>query len=268
MGFTDNVYDQKRGQRNSTSTSGLGGNLPGLPAIAGRKRQISSSDIGPATPLRKLELPTPEPDFTNRIDLRRARDGSEYSLDPQFEVPHLNGGGHMQILPSIKTLPEQQLFTPGSIDEHMLVGSTPASMTTLATAALTQGRLSQNAAYSHTLAPILNHTPILPRQNGHTTTLYSPTPSFPSGIDKSIAELESRIATLRAYEEEFIQLDLDDSKRLLADQIASHEAELRLLKRDKSLQLDERLMKEGFGGLADGVRKEIERWEKQADAAG
>lgn len=269
MGFTDNVYDQKRGQRNSTTANGLG-SLPGLPAIAGRKRQISSSDIGPATPLRKLELPTPEPDFANRIDLRRARDGSEYSSDPQFDVAHLNGGGHMQMLPSIKTLPEQQLFTPGSIDEHLLIGSTPASMSTLATAALTQGRLSQGAGYSHTLAPILNHTSGPPRQNGHVPALYSPTQQLhvQSGIDKSIAELESRIATLRAYEAEFIQLDLDDSKRLLADQIAGNEAELRVLKKEKSLQLAERLLKEGFGGLADGVRKEIERWGKTADATG
>jgi hypothetical protein len=270
MGFTDNVYDQKRGQRNSSTTNGLGGSLPGLPAIAGRKRQISSSDIGPATPLRKLELPTPEPDFANRIDLRRARDGSEYSLDPQFDVAHLNGGSHLHMLPSIKTLPEPQLFTPGSIDEHLLIGSTPGSMTTLATAALTQGRLNQNAAYSHTLAPILNHNPGPPRQNGHMPTLYSPTKELhvQSGIDKSIAELESRIATLRAYEAEFIQLDLDDSKRLLADQIAGHETELRVLKKEKSLQLAERLLKEGFGGLADGVRKEIERWGKKADGTG
>lgn len=270
MGFTDNVYDQKRGQRNSTASSGLGGSLLSPPAIAGRKRQISSSDIGPATPLRKLELSTPEPDFASRIDLRRARDGSEYALDPQFDVPHLNGGGHLQNLPSIKTLPEQQLFTPSSTEEHLLVGSSPANMSTLATAAFTQGRLGQNAPYSHTLAPILNHTPILPRQNGHIATLYSPTQTLhvQSGIDKSIIELETRIATLRAYEEEFIQLELDDSKRLLADQIASHETDLRLLKKEKSLQLAERLLKEGFGGLADGVRKEIEGWGKKADAAG
>jgi hypothetical protein len=176
----------------------------------------------------------------------------------------------LQNLPSIKTLPEQQLFTPSSTDEHLLVASSPANMSALATAALTQGRLGQNAPYSHTLAPLLNHTPILPRQNGHMATLYSPTTTLhvQSGIDKSITELETRIATLRAYEQEFIQLELDDSKRLLADQIASHETDLRLLKKEKSLQLAERLLKEGFGGLADGVRKEIERWGKEADATG
>ena len=265
MGFTDNVYDQKRGQRNNTSTNGQRGSLPGLAQITGRKRQISSSDIGPATPLKRLDLPTPEPDFATRMDLRRARDGSEYALDPQFDAPHING--HPHILPSIKTLPEQQLFTPSSTDEHLLVGSSPANMPALAATTVNQARLIQNAPY-HTLAPMLNHTPILPRQNGHGAALYSPTRPLhaQSGIDNSITELESRIASLRTYEEDFVKLDLDDSRRLLADQIASLEADLRRLKKEKSLQLAEKLRQDGFSGLADGVRREIERWGEKADA--
>lgn len=277
MGFTDNVYDQKRGQRNSTIANGQGGSLPGLAQITGRKRQLSSSDAGPASPHRKLDLPTPEPDFASRMDLRIARDSSEYALDPQFEALHHNGGGRSQVLPSIKTLPEQQLFTPLSTDEHIHIGSSSAGISTLAAAAVTQGRLGQNAAFAHTLAPMLHHTPILSRhtgatlQNGHgltNETSYSPTKlqNVHSGLDKSIIQLEARIATLRAYEEDFVKLDLDDSRRLLADQITSLETDLRRLKKEKSLQLAEKLFKEGFGGLADGVRKEIERWGEKADA--
>ena len=278
MGFTDNVYDQKRGQRNSTASNGMRGRLASVIQIAGRKRQLSSSEMESVTPLRKLELPTPEPDFATRMDLRISRPSPPYALDPHFDLSQQGGGGHSQILPSIKSLPDQQLFTPSSADEHLLVGNSPAGMAALASAAVTQGRLISSPGHAHTLAPMLSHTPLLPRHNGtilhngHSTTagpLYSPPKSqtAQSNIDKSISQLDSRIASLRTYEEEFIELDLDDSRKLLQDKITELEADLRLLKKQKSLQLAERLVREGFGGLADGVRKEIERWDEKSETA-
>ena len=281
MGFTDNVYDQKRGQRSSTTSNSQSGGLPGMVQIAGRKRQMSSSEVGSVTPLRKLELPTPEPDFASRMDMRIPGTSPPYAVDSQYDSVHQSGGGHRQVqmLPSINTLPERQLYTPLSTDEHLIVGSSPAGMSALASAAVTQGRLVQTAGHSHTLAPILNHASVIPRhsgtvlQNGHSTTnepLYSPLKAhnLQSSIDKSISQLESRIATLRTYEEDFVKLDLDDSRKLLQDQIVNLEAELRRLKKEKSLQLAERLVREGFGGLADGVRKEIERWDENPETAG
>jgi hypothetical protein len=205
-----------------------------------------------------------------------ARTSPAYTIDTHFDMPQKNGAGRPQILPSIKNLPDQQLFTPLSADEHIL--SSPTGMSTLASAAVTQGRLVQTVGHAHTLAPMLNHTPLvqrhngIPLQNGHSgsnITAYSPPKlhNTQSVIDQSIAQLESRIAKLRTYEEDFVKLDLDDSRRLLQDQIVKLEGELRRLKKEKSLQLAERLVREGFGGLADGVRKEIERWDEKGDSA-
>jgi hypothetical protein len=76
-------------------------------------------------------------------------------------------------------------------------------------------------------------------------------------LDASIAELEAQLGKLKKYEEEFIALNLDDSRKMLASEVAELESRIKAKKREKGLMLIERLKKEGFGGLAASVGKEV-----------
>ncbi|EHY52428.1 hypothetical protein ABEF92_006633 [Exophiala dermatitidis] len=277
MGFADNVFDQKRGRREShpngtTSTTCL----PGLATITGKKRTISSSaEPGPATPLRRIELPTPEPDKSLNGKLGVSRDKSELLTETPFAG--ING-----TLPTL--LPSMKSFTDGTdlhgvhIDErHTRVSASPG-MASLASTAVTRGHLQSTPSYSedNTLPPMLGHsTPnsrFLPQHSSRgilatpgPTSMASPSKSADPGdskapaaaLDASITELEARVRSLRKYEEEFIALNLDDSRKMLASQVAELENQIRAMKREKSLLLIERLKKEGFGGLAAVVGKEV-----------
>jgi len=78
-----------------------------------------------------------------------------------------------------------------------------------------------------------------------------------AALDASIAELETQMRNLKKYEEEFIALNLADSRKMLATQLADLEAQIKAKRREKSLLLIERLKREGFGGLAAVVGKEV-----------
>jgi hypothetical protein len=83
MGFTDNVFDQKRRQR--IGNAGPSGNPPDQPSvlqISGQKRQISMSDLtSQGRPLRTLEFPVPELENT----------GLEYVPSAHFAFAHIIG---------------------------------------------------------------------------------------------------------------------------------------------------------------------------------
>lgn len=78
-----------------------------------------------------------------------------------------------------------------------------------------------------------------------------------AALDASIVELETQLRNLKKYEEDFIALNLEDSRKMLATHVAELESQIKAKRREKSLILIERLKREGFGGLAESVVKEV-----------
>ncbi|ETI29006.1 hypothetical protein G647_01458 [Cladophialophora carrionii CBS 160.54] len=281
MGFADNVFDQRRGGRREANPSGTGsssGQLPGLVQVTGKKRTISSSaELGPATPLRKIELPTPEPDFSSSR-LAFSRESSDYLMDAGF--PNANGTTFTALLPGVKTITEGHDFAMSPTDERYSRVSTSPGIASLASTTIGTSRIPSGIHHNqnNTLPPILGHgsctsngLSIPPRSSVDTFSTpssaptTSPTKSVPvtetktptAALDASIAELETQLIKLKKYEEEFIALNLDDSRKMLASEVAELESQIKAKKREKSLILIERLKKEGFGGLAASVGKEV-----------
>ena len=321
MGFTDNVFDQKRGHRTSNGHSN-GPKLPGVAQITSKKRSLTSADIAPAIQIRRMELPTPEPDYSNRIDLRPSREGSDYPIDSQYSSVHSNGT-LPGILPSLGAFSDEQGFSSPLRDRSMTSRLSPA-ISSLNTSARSSAR--DSTSLSTTLPPMLSNPPMprnpvestafsisgtatatplpshamhhtLPFPNlhhdhipNHTSNPLIPdqipdlhlhsrklgvsspqelspstipphitqTPIRTTSIDTTITQLEDQIASLRRYESEFLSLNLEDSRRLLAAQMQRLEQSLEEKRREKSLVLVERLRREGFADLAEGVRRELE----------
>ena len=269
MGFTDNVFDQKRGQRISIGVPhGKASNLPNFSSISPQKRQMSMSDLTAAgRPPRKLEFAAPEPDHT----------GPEYVMDGQYpfathhrlgELSTIGSNDAERTLPGIANLP--QPLTSSASSRVATSTSTGEGMKTLASAAASRGRapaLSNVTSQSSALPPLTaldvpdmyNST----RQDGNRNG--DPDPSLPIGpskdtsfVDAAIEQKESRIAKLRKYGDELLQLGLEDSHKMLSEELVTLEAELRAVKKQKSAALIENLRME-FPGLADVARKEVEK---------
>lgn len=275
MGFADNVFDQKRGHKFHVNGSGSSNSLPGVAQITGKKRAFSSSaDASPATPLRKLELHTPDLDFSSQSRLTHSRESSDFRMSTPFGGAN---GNLPTLLPSMKTFPDGPDFLASATDERHSRVSSP-QLATLASIAVGQNRLPPSIHHDqkNTLPPILGHTMskgILGSHNNHNGVLSTPSPAaavFPSRssvssdikaptavLDASIVELETQLRNLKNYEEEFIALGLEDSRKMLAAQVVEMESQIKAKRREKSLILIERLKKEGFGGLAAIVGKEV-----------
>lgn len=280
MGFADNVFDQRRGGKRENGSIGAGsgsGPLPGVAQITGRKRTMSpSAEPGPATPLRKIELPTPEPELSSsRMAL--SREGSEFMVEAPF--PPVNGA-LPTLLPSLKTFADGYDFIIAPSEErHGRVSGSPV-VPSLTSAAAGSNRMGQSLqqSQSNVLPPMLGHGP--PASNGsylphqRSTGSFSTPSSGPTisptkstsaadtqaptaALEASIADLETQLTNLKKYEEDFIALNLDDSRKMLASQVAELENHIKTKKREKSLILIERLKREGFGGLAASVGKEV-----------
>jgi len=284
MGFADNVFDQKRGRREShPDTPGHAGALPGVAQITGKKRTISASaEPGPVTPLRKIELPTPEPDFSghSRMDVRLSREGSDFILDPSYTTVN---GTLPALLPSMKTFPDGSDFMGSPTDDRRSRVSSSPAITALASAGIGQGRLPTHVQHrpNNTLPSMFGHGPLSfppqPSLNGFDHGRMSAPSCIPSleaactpgdtgqndtkiptaALDASIAELEAQWRKLKKYEEDFIALNLEDSRKMLATELADLDSKIKAKKREKSLLLIERLKKEGFGDLAAVVGKEV-----------
>lgn len=163
MGFTDNVFDQKRGQRNN---HGASQRLPGVAQITGRKRSLTAAGLGGPMNLRKMELPSVESDYSNRVDHRSSREGSDYVMDPVFDNTHPNGT-LPSILPSLSSFPDGQSLARSARDRSMTARTSPSRMTALASAAATRANLPDNrdAVHKTTLPPMLPH-PLACRETG------------------------------------------------------------------------------------------------------
>ncbi|ETN38382.1 uncharacterized protein HMPREF1541_06417 [Cyphellophora europaea CBS 101466] len=257
VGFADNVFDQKRGRRESHASDS--GSLPGVSQLAGRKRPLaaSASALGnPATPMRKLELPTPEPDFSNY---------SHHKYSDSF-----TSSG--PILPGVKSIAEGAMMMSPGDDRSTRVSTSPGLGSLASTMGITPDR-------ANTLPPIMSrglsqqgYAASMNGSNGMPLPGPSPKPSTlallnesihadtksPTAVlDASIRELEGQIANLRKYEQEFIDLGLEDSRKMLSAQVHELEEKIRQKKREKGVILIERLRREGFGGLAAVVGKEV-----------
>lgn len=295
MGFADNVFDQKRGRRESNQSDG--GILPGVSSIVGKKRPLAAStSIGPTTPLRKIELPTPEPDYGSGMIRKFNREGSDLFV----EAPYTNGnvgGARNNVLPGVKSIADGTNFLMSIPDDGLRSNHSRVSMS--------PGLASLGPAIglgSNTLPPMLGHPPtssVLPHQQSFVSTSLSngthhlsgipppsqtstsslsptyPTPTSASALallseslhadtksptallDASIADLETEIRKLRKYEEEFIELGLDDSRRMLGLKVAELEEQVRKKRKEKGVVLMERLRKEGLGELASAVGREV-----------
>ena len=275
MGFADNVFDQRRGGRreSNSNSAGNGTALPSVAQITGRKRTISSSaEPGPATALRKIERPIPEPDFSSGLEF--SREGSDFLVDAPF--PGMNGT-LPGILPSMKILPEGHDFMMSPTDDRLSKVSSSPGIASLASTTMSRIPPTIPQNQNNTLPPMLNHPSssnslYLPQRSSAETIstpssapTTSPTKTTPSvdakastaALDASIADLETQSCKLKKYEEEFIALDLDISRKMLANQVADLETQIKTKKREKSLILIERLKHEGFGPLAASVGKEV-----------
>jgi hypothetical protein len=83
-------------------------------------------------------------------------------------------------------------------------------------------------------------------------------PKDTSVVDAAIVQKENRIAKLRRYGDELIQLGLEDSYKVLSQELLALEADLKAVKKQKSAVLIENLRME-FPSLADVARKEVEK---------
>jgi hypothetical protein len=271
MGFADNVFDQKRGRRESHGSTSAP--LPGVQQVAGKKRPLAASNIGPQTPIRKIELPTPEPD----LSIRYNRAGSEFSVDSFLDRPSTRPS----MLPSVKSLAgDSSYFISPPDDRSSRLSISP-------------GMKSMPPPMSGPLPPMLAPTsiPYTSQANGHgihmngSMQAYSPTVQPPSSaalallssnysshlpqhqdpdiksptlaLDAEISSLEQQIANLRKYEQDFINLGLSDSRESLRQELEMLEERVRVRRREKGRILMERLRREGFSGLAEVVGREV-----------
>lgn len=275
MGFTDNVFDQKRGQRHSSGQESS--SSAQATTQKGHKRQLSLTEL--ANPVdsspthRKLELPTPEPELNG---IKRA---AEYALDPNYaftprsRVDPNGSSGSSSISNSVAHLLEP---SPRSsmTSEQETPRKSGDGMKALATAAASKGNMS-TPQFDTILSPI---TPIAPQPNGlenkpaslsryHLGSTDLPTPvsthtaSSPekaAAIDESISQLEDQIGRLRRYGDELLELSLHDSHRMLSDQLSTLETSLKAKRREKSTMLINKLARD-FPSLADATRREVEK---------
>lgn len=289
MGFADNVFDQKRGGRRESGTA----SSMSLSQIAGKKRALEPNGTEtPMTPLRKLELPTPEPDSSGRIFM--SREGSELAAIPPYNstLP--------PILPNVKAVTENSgLMTSPRDDRTMHTGpSTPIFNTHNNSNTLPPmlprshyelpyaeprerheiglpvgASVGSSGGYSSSsfLNTVNNPQPDIPTSSIENHTTRPEVTAGPAGItpdtesppamslvlDKTITQLEQQIQSLRKYEEEFITLKLEESRRVLRRQLDDLEIQLTARKKERGLGLVERLRREGLATLADMVGMEI-----------
>lgn len=293
MGFADNVFDQKRGAKRENGSAGP----MAITSIAGKKRAIESNGIeGPSTPMRKLDLPTPEPDFSHRIFM--SREGSEFGNISMYPT-----NSYAPILPGVRSVTDVDLMSGISDDRiQHLSPSTPVFTSNGNNHALAP--LMQ--AVSMHGSPLVDHKPH-PPVRGHsqvsvphrqtsssyintvtntnqspprtsmpqTHYVHCPTQSHPRPdaaqitpitespptssivLDESINKLEARLQTLKSYDEEFAVMKLEDSRRLLRKEMKEIEAQLEARRKERGMGLVERLRREGFGELAEAVGYEV-----------
>jgi len=87
-------------------------------------------------------------------------------------------------------------------------------------------------------------------------------------LDENIKKLEQQIQTLKSYDDEFVAMKLDGSRRMLRKQIQELEVQLEARRKEKGMGLIERLRREGFASLAEAVGLEVGLAEKGSGRVG
>jgi len=272
MGFTDNVFDQKRGQR-----TGSGHDLPSpthLTSQKGHKRQLSLTEL--TNPVdapvshRRLDLPTPETEST--VSKKCASHAWGYGLIPRLQVDQKQSSSSSSTTSGIPSGLDLQTYSslPSGDALHTRPGE---GIQALATAAASSGKMS-HPQINTLLTPV---TPSAPRSAHSTpsgkmaqffgTSAEPPTPKSAindmneekaDAIDEGISQLEDQIGRLRRYGDELLELSLHDSHRMLSEQLSALEASLKVKKKEKSTLLINKLARD-FPGLADATRREVEK---------
>lgn len=153
MGFADNVFDQKRGGRRE---SGLNGPMT-VANLAGKKRSIEPNGQGGPSTLRKLEFPTPEPDYARRPHM--PRDGSEFGSVPAYPANTLP-----PLLPGVKSVTDidDMVSTISDDRNHRYTPSTPifsTNGTSNTLAPFLSTSLYGSPYMDHRVPPIHDQTP-------------------------------------------------------------------------------------------------------------
>ncbi|KAK5100684.1 hypothetical protein LTR70_001416 [Exophiala xenobiotica] len=121
-----------------------------------------------------------------------------------------------------------------------------------------------------------------PFQNGHgrgpphiprpdpaiMTPLTESPPASNNLLDENIKKLEQQIQTLKNYDDEFVEMKLEDSRRMLGKEIRELEVQLEARRKEKGFGLIERLRREGFASLAEAVGLEVGVGEQAAARVG
>lgn len=276
MGFADNVFDQKRGSTR--------GSIAVLSAaqIAGKKRPLEAT-VGTSDSRGGSLLPTPEPD-------RGTRELSEYTPQPLYA-----NSGLPTLLPSVKSLTETKSYSINPPEDRGIriatssasnFGSSPHVPTNMSmggpmntlppmlsrtgysnttqgdSATTSSGHSRAGSSFINTVTTSATRTDSSPSMMGFSA---DKSPSKPivlaststAVIDNTIAELESKIQALKKFDDEFVVLKLEDSRKVLLAQMESLQQELSIKKRERGMSLMERLQREGLGFLAEAVGNEV-----------
>ncbi|GLA57372.1 hypothetical protein AtubIFM55763_008300 [Aspergillus tubingensis] len=221
MGFTDNVFDQKRGKRASMATHSAS-LPPEVPSRVHKRPRTQVSDEEAELPRQQEEYST----FTNRG-----------MIQPQSTEDTTHSAARPYVMSSRSIGPKGQLRISDLVEEHSPAEAEP----------------SFQAPFRHA-SPLLSLTP----GDG---AFRRPTnePSVPATTDEaSISFLERKLEELRRYADELLDLSLVDSHAKVQEKISQLQGQIEERKRRKAEALFDSLDRD-FPELATVAREEARR---------
>ncbi|OJJ76065.1 hypothetical protein ASPBRDRAFT_38440 [Aspergillus brasiliensis CBS 101740] len=220
MGFTDNVFDQKRGKRASLTTPSAS-LLPEVPSRAQKRPRTQVSDEVAELPRQQEDYST----FTNRGVIQ-----SQSTEDTIHTNPH-------PYAMSRSIGPKGQLRISDLVEEHGPAESEPPFQ----------------ASFRHA-SPLLSLTPGDGAFRRPTNE-----PSVPATPDEaSISSLGRRLEELRRYADELLDLSLVESHAKVLEKISQLQSQIEERKRRKAEALFDSLDRD-FPELATVAREEARR---------
>jgi len=183
--------------------------------------------------------------------------GSPYEQKPPFDPDQNNTASSSR--------------TPRQASSSFLHTVTTSDQSPVSRASVPQQAYIQK--YTQSSRPLQNShghgPPHVPRPDpAIMTPLTESPPASNHLLDESIKKLEQQIQTLKNYDDEFVEMKLEDSRRVLRKEIRELEAQLEARRKEKGMGLIERLRKEGFASLAEAVGLEVGLGEQGTGRAG
>ncbi|GAT23505.1 hypothetical protein RIB2604_01706440 [Aspergillus luchuensis] len=221
MGFTDNVFDQKRGKRASMATHSAS-LPPEVPSRVHKRPRTQVSD-------EEAELPRQQEDystFTNRG-----------MIQSQSTEDTIHSSARPYVMSSRSIGPKGQLRISDLVEEHSPAEAEP----------------SFQAPFRHA-SPLLSLTP-----GDGAFRRPANEPSVPATTDEaSISFLERKLEELRRYADELLDLSLVDSHAKVQEKISQLQGQIEERKRRKAEALFDSLDRD-FPELATVAREEARR---------